>query len=202
MKASLLPLLLLAAITPAKSQKIKPTSAPRQKPALKRLIPKAVWEPLFFEAINERAKASNLAKLRTTVLPDDDIEARVWIGFGLVPLEGFILRRRSGRWEGIHLRSIHPQLARTYYQKPLAAPKSGWEPFWNRLVKLGLLRLPDSSTLKREKSFHDGTSYVVEINKNGTYRTYLYANPDEQRWPEAKQILKIANSIYSEFGIR
>ena len=47
----------------------------------------------------------------------------------------------------------------------------------------------------------DGYGYVVEININGTYRTYHYMSPASQNWPEAKQMMKISNIIYEEFGL-
>jgi hypothetical protein len=34
----------------------------------------------------------------------------------------------------------------------------------------------------------DGVSYVVEINKDGHYRTYEYSNPKSQKWPEANKM--------------
>jgi hypothetical protein len=36
----------------------------------------------------------------------------------------------------------------------------------------------------------DGTSYIVEINMNGSYRTYVYMNPEYQEWPDARHMLK------------
>ena len=50
-------------------------------------IPKGVWEPIFFEAIDERAGLSGLKTLRSGSLPDDDLEVRVWHGFGLTALD-------------------------------------------------------------------------------------------------------------------
>jgi len=61
--------------------------------------------------------------------------------------------------------------------------------------------LPDSSQLKDEQIVHDGTSYVVEVKKDGVYRKYAYGNPDYQPWPEAKQMLRIASILYTGFGI-
>jgi hypothetical protein len=36
---------------------------------------------------------------------------------------------------------------------------------------------------------------------SGVYRTYAYLNPDDQRWPEAKQMLRIASILYTGFSI-
>jgi len=56
------------------------------------------WQPIFFEEINNRAKFAKLASLRKVSLPEDDLELRIWIGFGAIPLEGFVIKRRSSRW--------------------------------------------------------------------------------------------------------
>lgn len=174
----------------------------QDKKMLKLIIPNANWEPIFFEEINERAKVAKLTNLRSTVLPNDDLELRVWIGFGLSPLEGFVIERTSGRWAAVHLRPIHRQLPRYSYQNTLTAPKSGWEQLWHRLVNEGVLTLPDSSELKDEVRVRDGESYVVEINMSKFYRTYRYGNPHLQKWPEAKGMVRIAEILYEEFGIK
>jgi hypothetical protein len=163
--------------------------------------PKATWEPIFFEAINERAKIAKLASLRNVNLPEGDLEVRVWGGFGLTPLEGFILKRQAAQWSAIHLEGIYPRLPRSQYQKSLEAPRSGWDPCWKRLVVAGLLALPDDSELEGKKLITDGFSYVVEINTDSGYRTYRYSNPAWQDFREAKQMLEIGEIISAEFSL-
>jgi len=157
-------------------------------------------EPLFAETINQRAKEANLSSLKLSPSSADDLEFRVWVGFGKKPLEGFVVRRNKGQWEGTFLESIN-QTTKPPYRIKLSKPKFSWDKFWNQLVDFGILTLPDSSQLKGEKDVEDGTSYIIEIKKDGNYRTYSYLNPDYQDWQEAKQILKIANALYTEFEI-
>lgn len=177
----------------------------QEKPNL--IVPKAIWEPIFFgstddrQTIRGRTSISKLPDLRETVLPAGDIEVRLWDGFGLTLLQGFVLKRTAGRWMAILLLPAVPRYAGQDYKKALPVPRSGWERFWNGLVREGLLTLPDSSTLKGERRYFDGTSYVVEINHDKTYRTYMYGNPDEQKWPQAKRIVKIIRTVYQEFGL-
>jgi hypothetical protein len=64
------------------------------------------WEPDFFEKINRRAKLSKLGNLRRAALQKDDIELRVWIGFGLIALEGFVIKKSHGQWLAMHLRPM------------------------------------------------------------------------------------------------
>ena len=157
-------------------------------------------KPLFAEIINERAKAANLSPLKSEKLNGDDLEFRVWVGFGKKPLEGFVIRRADGQWKGTFLESMNAT-TKAPYRRELSSPESGWEQLWSQLVASGLFTLPGSSQLKDEVGVLDGTSYVVEVKKDGVYRTYAYLNPDYQRWPEAKQMLRIASILYTGFGI-
>ena len=157
-------------------------------------------EPLFAETIDERTKEANLSSLRSKKLNGDDLEFRMWVGFGKKPLDGFVVTRVGGRWEGTFLESIN-LTTKPPYRKQLSSPKSGWEHFWSQLLDAGLLSLPDSLQLKDAVEVFDGTSYVIEVTKDGAYRTYAYMNPDYQKWAEAKQMLRIAEILYTELGI-
>lgn len=196
MNASLVSLLVALACAPASPQgELAPAGGP------KLVIPKDIWEPIFFESINRRARQSELSDLRKVVLPPGDLEVRLWEGFGLSKLEGYVLKRKGGRWQAIWLQPALPRFAKGKYMRSLGKPKSGWERLWGDLTEHGLLTLPDSSELKEERLILDGTSYVVEINREGVYRTYQYGNPDLQRWPQAKQMLAIVGVIDREFDM-
>jgi hypothetical protein len=177
----------------------KGTPAPvRQELRLE--IPEDTWEPILFKSIDERARIANLKTLRAAFLPGDHLEVRVWHGFGVTALEGFVLKRAAGAWSAIHLDGIHPNLPRSEYEKRLQTPKSGWEVCWRRLEEAGILTLPDASAIGCSAMINDGMSYVVEFNSKGTYRTYLYDNPSYAKCNEAKQMIKIGN-ISEEFDV-
>jgi hypothetical protein len=163
---------------------------------LKREIPNAIWEPIFFKSINELAAKADWKSLREAPLPSGSLEVRVWVGFGLSPLQGYSLRRDGSRWTGHYVVDDFQQTNSVTVHDIM--PKSDWSKVWIRLVQLDLLTLPDSSTLRGEKSMLDGVSYVVEINQGGSYRTYQYGNPQEQEWPEAKKILNIVQILHDE----
>ena len=182
------------------AQRRKTTPATRRKGGLRLTVPKETWEPIFFESINERARASKLTALRSSVLPEDDFEIRVWIGFGLTPLEGFVLRRSAGRWSAVHLDAAASR--KSAPRKQLAAPKSGWETAWQRLADAGVLTLPDAAAVGCGTHVKDGMSYVVEVNKDGAYRTYMYDNPDESDCREAARMVKIGEIIADEYGLQ
>lgn len=164
------------------------------------IVPNTLWEDLFFRGIDERAKIAELPSLRSP-LPKDDLEVRVWIGFGLLPLEGFVLKRTSGTWSAVFLNGINPKVAKENYQKQLATPKSGWDECWRKLVASGILTLPDAEEINCLAMIEDGTSYVVEINNELTYRTYMYDDLSVGKCEQAKQMSRIAGIIAEEFDL-
>jgi hypothetical protein len=182
------------------SQGNRATQAPTHK-ELQLNIPNSIWEPIFFKSIEERAELSNLRTLRESPLRDDDLEIRVWHGFGVTALQGFILKRAAGQWSAIHLNGIRAGLPPHEYQKLLQPPKSGWDLCWQRLQATSILTLPDASAIGCSGGLNDGMSYVVEYNRDGVYRTYMYENPDYARCDEAKRMIEIGSIISEEFGM-
>ena len=199
MKQILLLALLLASCTHvAQSPKVETVqSEPSQ---FRLVIPKDPWEKIFFRAIDERAGTAKLPGLRTA-LPKDDVELRLWHGFGLTALEGFVLRRHSGNWSAIHLDGVHQGLSRDKYQRQLSVPKSGWNECWARILKGEILTLPDAAEIDCSTHLNDGMSYVVEINYENTYRTYMYDNPSYAKCEQAKKMIGIGNIIAEEFDV-
>lgn len=162
------------------------------------------WEDIYFEAIIEREKTSNLKRLKSKPLPGDDLEIRVWSGFGLTLLEGFILKHTAGEWSAVDLdwevsenrngkRNVKP------LDKKLDVPKSGWDAAWQRLVDAGILTLPDAEKIDCSGNSVDGISYVVEYRLKNKYRTYMYDNPQYAKCDEAKQMVRINKIIAEEF---
>lgn len=188
-------LLLLALVS------ICAVSQPRQmlSPQVKLEVPDATWEPIFFKAINERARIAKLKDLRSVQLANDDLEIRVWMGFGVTALQGYVIKRTGGQWSGLKIPGIRPQDPKTRLNV-LVTPKSGWDELWKSLTNENILTLPDSSKLPGGERFTDGISYVVEINKDKSYRTYMYGEPEEQSGTEAKQMANIARILSEEFG--
>jgi hypothetical protein len=163
--------------------------------------PNPRWEQIFFPIINRHVLFADLPDLRTVILPEEDFEVRVWIGFGLEGEEGIILRYEGTNWNGYHLRGIVDRPPHSHSKDRLKAPKSGWEMAWQKLVEAGILTLPDSDRINCNEMAKDGVGYVVEINKNKTYRTYRYSNPQIQKCKEAQQIMTIGDIIADEFEL-
>lgn len=141
--------------------------------------------------------------LRKHRLPEGDEEVRVWGGFGITNLQGLILRKAAGKWTATRLIGGIPGTSSKSRKTLYPAPKSGWPTFWRKAEEFGLWTLPDDSTLpqKERKWVLDGFSYLVELQRGGTYRTYAYDNPELQKWPEAKQMVAIDRLLGREFPV-
>ncbi len=165
-------------------------------------IPKDSWEKIFFESINERTAKTNIKPLRNKTLPEGDVEVRIWRGFGLAALVGWSMRRDDGKWDANYFDTDFVSNKWVYKDRSIGPPKSGWDSTWNSLLQAGLLALPDSDTLNCDPMVQDGISYVVELKKGRSYRTYKYSNPDmvENECQPAKQMLKIIEILRVEFG--
>ena len=177
----------------------------RQKQDFQVSIPEHNWVKIWFEltgletkSINEVTREAELSNLRTAALPGDDLEARVWV-HAQQHSRALILKRSAGRWSAILLRGMLTE-QKLEKREILSAPRSGWEGAWARLVSAGILILPDAAEIQCSTGILDGTSYVVEVSKDRTYRTYMYDNPDYAKCDDAKQMIKILDIIEDEFG--
>lgn len=167
-------------------------------------IPMSRWVPMYFRTINKHAYEAGLPRLGTVLLPDGDLEVRVWVGFGTYGEDALILRRAAGQWSAVYLHGTsvgnHPPPER---QEAFAVspPKSGWERAWQKLTDAGITTLPDASEVQCNTPGLDGMSFVVEVNQNRNYRTYRYNNPNPAKCDEAKRMIKIGTIISEEFGL-
>jgi len=110
------------AATPCSAQTTEPSQPPRIL-AGKKVRP--IWEPIFFQAINERASKSGLLPLRSYTVPGGDVEVRVWDGFGLSQLVGVVLKRTHGVWSATFLHAAFDGFEGTRFKRAIPAPKGG-----------------------------------------------------------------------------
>jgi hypothetical protein len=165
-------------------------------------IPDATWEPIFFESIETYIKQINLPSLRTVVLPNkDDLEVRFWADIGPNKLDAFVLRRINNQWSAVHVKGADKHQGVSLTKKNLAKPKSDWDGAWDKLVGAGILTLPDASEVKCNVVMIDGMVFIIETNFKWHYRTYAYANPQEEKCNEAKQMISIIQIIHDEFAL-
>lgn len=126
---------------------------------------------------------------------------RVWYGFGLTPLDGFILKRGDGQWSALYLEGDNYYEPKKVKRKEVGPPQSGWGACWERLVSSGLRTLPDSSEIDYDADGTDGWGYLVEIREGNSYRTFHYQLPEYSRRAEARRVLEIGNTIGDEFRL-
>lgn len=158
-------------------------------------IPKASWEKIYFEGINERTDEAGLKSLRKTTLDKDDLEVRIWIGFGITTLEGFILRRIKDQWSAIYITGNYKSDKFINRNINLEEPKEGWNQTWQKLLNAEILNLPDAESINCNEGATDGFSYVLELKKGQNYRTYMYESPDMLISEKCKENIKIQNII-------
>lgn len=155
---------------------------------------------IHVETLVECERLANLARLsvlRLSSLPPGDLEVRVWRGFGLIPVEGLVLKRNAGQWSAHNLKADMYYQPRKVTRKELNPPASGWEDCWQKLVKAGILVLPSSDDFP----FPDAEGYVVEVRDGGSYRSYNYVAPEYSNQSEAKRMIEIGDIISKEFDL-
>jgi hypothetical protein len=139
-----------------------------------------------------------MKELRKTDFAKNDLEIRIWRGFGLSDLEGITFNKINNEWSAFHIRANHYIEPTNAKVTKLNTPKSGWETFWNKITGLGILTFPDSFEINCNNTGIDGMSYVIEYQHNKVYRTYMYSM-NFSNCDEAKQVEKIGEIVAEEF---
>jgi hypothetical protein len=187
-----------------------------------RVIPDS-FEPFLLQFTDDAAETSGIGRLRSVPIASDEIELRIWSGFGIV-IPGEMLRIRvhaSGGVEGDvlfyypHDLSYMPDEDQDAFRADLAGACVGtrtgredetcwvtfeqppdWTAIHRKLVEYGVYSLPDQSTLpKSEVVTTDGVSMVVELRQGAHYRSYEYSNPSKSSQEElaARRILALVS---------
>jgi hypothetical protein len=148
--------------------------------------PQRTPDEILSREMDRVAKLAGLPRLSAVRLAQSDIEIRIWYGFGLVPLEGFAMKRTNGHWSALHLKADHYS---TRYTKRVAriqltTPTSGWEHCWERLRDADVLTLPSGT----EGPDPDAEGFYVETRKSSAYRNYQYISPEYSESPQAKRL--------------
>src|ERR1051326_2159311 len=191
MKLLLLLLFLLGACTSSQVPPVAQTNA--STPA-----PERTPDEISVRFIDRVSKLAGLSSLRSSNLAETGMQARIWYGFGLIPLEGFAIKRTDNQWDAFHLKAngIYSDITKVA-RIQLPAPKSGWGKCWQRLADAGILTLPSGT----EGPDPDVEAFFVESKAGGSYRNYQYISPEYEQSPNAKRMLAIGDIISEEFGL-
>jgi hypothetical protein len=161
--------------------------------------PERTPDEILSQGIDRVAKLAGLPSLKTANFAQGDAEIRMWYGFGLIALEGFMLQRVNNQWSAFHLKADHYSLsyAKKVKRIQLPEPKSGWGSSWQQLVDAGVLTLPNGT----DGPDPDAEGFYVEVMHGGSYRNYLYNSPEYSEASNAKQMAAIGNIVSGEFGL-
>jgi len=134
---------------------------------------------------------NDLPKLSMVALPAGEVEVRFWIVPSFGKAKGVVLRN-----DGSATRALVIDASGT---RTASVSRAAWE----KVIELGVLTLPDESALASDgKYILDGVMYVVEVQRDGVYRTYSYGNPSDHEYREATQVLAIAHVLARELHVR
>ena len=170
-------------------------SAPANTPVP--AAPERVVGTTLSEETDRVAVLAGLKQLSSSNLGQDDVEVRVWFGFGLFPLECLVISRSDGRWSALHLKADSHYQPKKVSRTALRPPKSGWEACWQQLANAGVLNLPDGT----DPPYPDAQGYEVQVRNGASYRRYHYISPEYSELPTAKSMLEIGDIISNEFGL-
>jgi len=134
------------------------------------VIPNERLEKSFFHSLDEHTKGANLSNLRAIVLPEGDLEVRLWYDALPYQIGGFILRRSGHQWSADHLKGTREQSVFQMHREALAAPKTGWESMWGKLVRAGILVLPDASEVQCHSTRNQQACYQLSLLLAGESR--------------------------------
>lgn len=160
--------------------------------------PEPVVEAMLSQETDRVSALAGLKSLSSSNWANQDVEVRVWFGFGLFPLEGLVLKRSNGQWSAIHLMADRHYKPMKVSRKELPAPNSGWEACWQQLADAGLMTLPDGT----DPPDPDVEGFEVQVRDGASYRSYQYVGPEYSELPAAKQMLRIGDIISSEFDLQ
>lgn len=157
----------------------------------------ARWEPFMFKGIDKTVELSGMEHLRDKRIKKGEYEIRIWRGFGLGDLEMVVLRNADGGWSGDHIiANDYVEITETKVTA-LPTPKLGWQTFGELLSQLGLFNLETSYDDDCWTGI-DGTSHVVEISREGFYRTFKYQS-DVSKCDGSRKMDIIAEFIAIQF---
>ncbi|MDR7099287.1 hypothetical protein J2X04_001634 [Lysobacter niabensis] len=185
-------------------------------------------EPFLLQFTHGASAAAGIGELKEISLPDKEREIRIWVGFGVLRTDHLLRLRttQDGNVLGevlVHykndLSDMGPEDAAEFRRSVLEGcinPREGsesnvctasyrrqpnWKTIYKKLVKLGILTLPDESVLPPpEIDITDGVAMVVEVREGAQYRAYEYSNSWARREPEAVAATDILQIVGKAIG--
>jgi hypothetical protein len=155
-------------------------------------------EDLLLEFARAHARSAGLPDLRKSPASPDDVELRLWHGFGLTGVEGLVLRRTQWCWSAERIVAI----TQTDCYERRSTPRSAdWLIVWRQVETMDLAALPSKPPRDPMKIVTDGYSYVIELKTGAIYRSFVYDNPNVFRTPEDRAMVAITTHLLDAAGV-
>lgn len=155
-------------------------------------------ESVTTREVNQVLALAKMPRLEDVPLARNDVEIRVWRGFGIAPLEGVIFSRRNGVYAATHLKADQYYAPTIVSVSILDPPRTGWEKFWGNVLEESIGPLLLSTADCYDSGHTDGLGYVLEKKESGD--NYSMKFVDQSRCHEIARIDDIAIAIAVEFG--
>jgi len=121
--------------------------------------------PFMLRFAERTAVEEGFPALRTTDLPEDDIEIRLWSGFGLAGKWGDFIQRRDGVWDALQIdASVLSENGVSVVDRQVT---EDWDERFDALIEMGMLELPADPD--PDRLFLDGFHYVLEVRIGSFY---------------------------------
>ena len=161
----------------------------------------------MYKAIKNDEKLLGLDSLQ---IGFDSLQIRIWFESGRATnKQMLILKNAGGNWNGelvswtMDIGSENlPKYSLINKKVENVSPKSGWEKFITRLIKLNIITLPDDSNIEGvEGGGGDLRMTLIEIAMKKMYRFYSYTEPDgySKQFKELQDIENIVRFTFAEF---
>ncbi len=167
-------------------------------------VPENDTTDYLLQASRRIAARAGLEKLQTLILDPDDLEVRLWAGFGLFGEWGYVLRRENGLWIPLFIQEEEQPrnlgAFRISIERPAARyAKSdvNWSDVWDQLIEAEILEI--NSGVNRLG--FDGFHVVLEVHLGDTYRTFVFNFPNGRETLDDRRIMNIHNIIAEAFGL-
>lgn len=156
-----------------------------------------------------KSNVENKLGLNTLENGFDSIQIRLWYGYAFKDSSQLVvLENSNGKWEAklftlvYYLNENGDKLDSISKDIITREPKSGWQNFINKVIKLDLTTLPDKSKIKDYPDFSDGDDVIIEAATKKSYRIYSYKEPNQVQLKikEAKNMEQILEFIENEFS--
>ena len=155
-------------------------------------------QDLLLEFARAYGRSAGLSDLSKGTKAANELEVRLWYGFGLTGVDGFVLRRMGDRWTG---ETVTP-IGRTTCYERRPTRQADWGVIWQQVRGSGLAGLPPKPSRDPKRLVLDGYSYVLEWWEGGRYRTFVYDNPDVFKTDEDLRMILIVRQLLGAAGVR